>query len=460
MDIKLNYSNVLSDVVGEHGISEQELKDVSEKIAKAHGEILRKKSAGELGFTELPRKTNDVKKLKTFAKKLAGKFENFVVVGIGGSALGNIALQTALRHPYWNLLNKNKRKGWCKLFVPDNVDPELIKGLSEVINFKNTIFNVISKSGTTAEGLANYFVLRKILIQKVGKNYRKNIIITTDAGKGFLREHATKENIISFEVPGNVGGRFSVLSPVGVVSAAFTGINVEKLLSGADVMDKKCSSDNLFENPAAMFAAINYLLYQKGKKICVMFPYSNALYGISDWFRQLWAESLGKKTNNRGETVNIGPTPVKALGATDQHSQIQLYIEGPFDKIITFLSVSRYRTNVRIPKTGYKHYLEGHSLNELIKSEEDATRIALTKEKRPNLTIEIPKIDEENIGGLIYLLELATAYAGELFEINTFDQPGVELGKHLTYGLMGRSGFEERKKEIEEFKSRQTQRII
>jgi len=180
-------------------------------------------------------------------------------------------------------------------------------------------------------------------------------------------------------------------------------------------------------------------------------PYCQALKDVSDWFRQLWAESLGKRTNIKNEVVNIGPTPVKALGATDQHSQVQLYIEGSYDKVITFLSVEKYRSNVVIPSTKEKHYLEKHTLNELIKCEEEATRVALTKQMRPNCTITIPEVNEHTIGQIFYMLELATAYIGELFEINAFDQPGVELGKVLTYGLMGRSGFEKEKKEIEEF---------
>jgi len=259
-----------------------------------------------------------------------------------------------------------------------------------------------------------------------------------------------------------VGGRFSVLSPVGLLSAATAGIKIEQLLEGARQMDAICSDPqrDILDNPAAVFAAINFLLYRKNKPICVMLPYSNALYGIADWFRQLWAESLGKKNNIKGEKIFVGPTPIKAVGATDQHSQIQLYIEGPFDKIIVFLSVGKFRHSAPIPKVGYNHYLEGHSLNELIKSEEEATRMALTKENRPNITISIPEINEKNIGALLYLLELATAYAGELFEINAFDQPGVELGKQLTYGLMGRSGFEDKKKEVENFRSAHPQKIV
>jgi len=259
---------------------------------------------------------------------------------------------------------------------------------------------------------------------------------------------ADKEGILSFVVPSNVGGRFSVFSPVGLMSAAFTGINIEKLLSGAAEMDAKCSNDSLMKNPAALYAAIQYLFYWLKRPMSVMMPYSNALYGISDWYRQLWAESLGKKINRRGEIINVGPTPIKALGATDQHSQVQLYIEGPQDKIVTFLSVEQFDKTVKIP-TYDSHYLGGRSLNELLKAEEEATRMALTKENRPNLTVSLPKITPETIGQMIYMFELATAYAGELFDIDAFNQPGVELGKQLTYALMGRAGFEEKKAEIE-----------
>jgi len=446
--VKLNYANCLKAFVGQGGLDIEELKALETSVLKANESIQNMKRQGKLGFMELPYKETGVKNIKIAAKKAVKKFENFVVIGIGGSALGNIALQQALRHPFWNLLDKKARKGGLRLFVPDNIDPDLIAGLCDVIDVKKTLFNVISKSGSTAECLANYFVLKKILQNKVGKNYPRHIIITTDATKGYLREAALKEKIPSFEVPSNVGGRFSVLSPVGLVSAAFSGIDIEKLLFGARRMDEKCSTGEIFKNPAALYALIQYLYYWKGRPISVMMPYSNSLYGIADWYRQLWAESLGKKTNRKNNNVFVGPTPIKALGATDQHSQAQLYIEGPQDKVIAFLSVDKFAEKVKIPPYD-KHYLGGKSLNELIKAEEEATRLALTLEGRPNLTISMPEISEETVGQTLYLLELATAYAGELFDINAFDQPGVELGKQLTYALMGRPCFEDKKNEIE-----------
>lgn len=447
--IKLNYANCLKDIVGETGISLESLQALQPKIADAHASLLNQKKEGKRGFMELPYTADLAKQIKATYKKIGKNFDNFVVIGIGGSALGNIALQQSLRHPFWNLLEKKERKGGLRLFVPDNVDPDLIAGLLDVIDVNKTLFNVISKSGSTAECLANYFVLKKALEKKAGKKSGAHIIVTTDVAKGYLREEADKGKLINFVVPANVGGRFSVLSPVGLISAAFTGIDIEKLLAGAAEMDKRCATDQLMENPAALYAAIQYLFYWLKRPMSVMMPYSNSLYGIADWYRQLWAESLGKKVNRRGETVQVGPTPIKALGTTDQHSQVQLYIEGPQDKIITFLSVDQFNNTVKIPSYD-KHYLGGRTINELLKAEEEATRLALTQVGRPNLTISLPEVTPETIGQLLYVLELATAYAGELFDINAFDQPGVELGKQLTYALMGRAGFEDKKKEVED----------
>lgn len=451
--VRLNYANCLKDFVGESGISYEEITALQPKISDAHEAIKEQKKQGKLGFMELPGKVNLAKKIRYASKKLCSRFDNFVVIGIGGSALGNIALQQALRHPNWNLLSKKERHGYLRLFVTDNVDPDYISGLIDVLDVKKTLFNVISKSGSTAECMANYFILKKILQNKVSKKYNQHIIVTTDAVKGYLRETVVKENLLSFVVPSNVGGRFSVLSPVGLISAAFTGIDIEQLLNGASYMSRKCASEKLSENPAAMYAVIQYLYYWLKRPMSVMMPYSSSLYGIADWYRQLWAESLGKKTNCRQEVVNVGPTPVKALGATDQHSQVQLYIEGPHDKIINFISVDKFSKIVKIPSID-KHYLGGHTLNELIKSEEEATRMALTKAGRPNLTINLPVINAHTLGQVIYLLELATAYAGELFDIDAFNQPGVELGKQLTYALMGRAGFEEQLKEIQQEKAK------
>lgn len=446
--ITIDYTNCLDTVIKRDGISKSKLKSQQTALRQAQQEISRKKKAGQLGFMELPYKKEEAKEMIRLASKLKGKFENFVVLGIGGSALGNICLQNSLNHLYYNLLPKDKRRGFPRIFVLDNVDADMVKGLMDVIDVKKTLFNVITKSGTTSETMSQYFIFRRELEKRLGKKYSQNIIATTDIEKGYLRELANKEGYTTLIVPKNVGGRFSVLSPVGLLSAAFGGIDIEELLAGARDMDERCSTSVMSQNPAMIYAAIQYLMYKKGKTISVMMPYAQHLKELADWYAQLWAESLGKAVNNQGKRVNVGPTPVKTLGATDQHSQVQLYMEGPFDKVVTILSVEKLASTLTIPAYD-DHFLGGQTMNKLLLTEEKATALALAQNDRSNLTITMPEINEFIMGQLIYLFELATAYMGELLEINTFDQPGVELGKILTYALMGRKGFEDKRKEIE-----------
>ena len=446
--IEIDYTNCMNAALKNGGLTKNELQSMQLLLQNAQKEINRKKRVGMLGFMELPYKTAEAVEMKKLAAGLKKKFDNFVVLGIGGSALGNICLQNSLNHLYYNYLPKDKRGGYLRIFVLDNVDADLVTGLMDIIDVKKTLFNVITKSGTTSETMSQYFIFRKELEKRLGKNYRRNIIATTDAEKGYLRELVKKEKYLSLVVPKNVGGRFSVLSPVGLLSAAFGGIDIEKLLAGAQYMDKLCGTKVMTKNPAMMYAVIQFLMYGKGKNISVMMPYAQHLKDFADWYAQLWAESLGKAVDINGKRVNVGPTPVKTLGATDQHSQVQLYMEGPLDKVITILSVKNLEHKLMIPAYD-GHFLGGQTMNKLLLNEEKATALALAQNNRPNLTITLPVVDEFTMGQLIYLMELATAYMGELMEINAFDQPGVELGKVLTYALMGRKGYEDKRREIE-----------
>lgn len=373
-------------------------------------------------------------------------FDNLVVIGIGGSALGNIALQNTLRPLNWNNLSKNDRKGNLRIFIIDNVDPDYVSSILDSIDVKKTLFNVISKSGSTAEAMANYLVVRGI-IEAYGLSPRKHLLFTTDPKKGVLRKIAEEENILTLEIPENVGGRFSVLSPVGLLSAMAAGINIEELYDGAKNAYYRTIKENIWNNPAALIALIHFLYYQNGRNISVMMAYSNKLYYLADWYRQLWAESLGKAYSKDGEKINVGQTPVKALGAVDQHSQIQLYNEGPNDKIITFLKTETFDRDIKIPyihiNENYLNYLHGKSLSQLLNNELVGTETALAENGKPSLRITFPKINEFNVGEFIMYYELATTIAGDLFNVNPFDQPGVELGKKITYALMGRNGFEE-----------------
>jgi glucose-6-phosphate isomerase len=238
-----------------------------------------------------------------------------------------------------------------------------------------------------------------------------------------------------------------------LISASLAGIPIKELLTGAAKMAKICDLDDLAKNPAFIYAAIHFLYMGRRKNISVMMPYSNKLRLLADWYGQLWAESLGKRYDVDKNIIEVGQTPVKALGATDQHSQIQLYIEGPNDKIITFLEVAKFKNNDTL-KNHFEYipefnYLEGKTLGELLNAEKKATELALSNNKRPNLTIKFSEVSAENIGAFFFLLQAATAFSGGLLNINAFDQPGVEEGKIATYALMGRDGYEQKKKDIE-----------
>jgi glucose-6-phosphate isomerase len=297
-------------------------------------------------------------------------------------------------------------------------------------------------------------IIKDLLESKLGKEEaKKRIVCTTDKEKGNLIVIAKQEGYKTFIIPSGVGGRFSELSPVGLLAAAFCGIDIAGLLEGAAAMENKCKEAGFKNNPAYIYAILHYIGMMRGKNISVVMPYADSLKFISDWYAQLWAESLGKKYDLSGKVVNVGQTPVKALGVTDQHSQVQLYTEGPFDKIMVLIGVDKYRETITIPKL-YEDmpslgFLGGVTHNQLIQTEQAATEYALTVSGKMNMTITLPKVTPQTLGFLLHFFEIATAFAGELMEIDAFDQPGVEEGKNATYALFGRPGYEDKKKELD-----------
>ncbi len=385
--------------------------------------------------------------VKEYAAMVQGRFDNILVLGIGGSALGGIAVTEALLKPYWNLLSEEQRNGLPRIFFLDNIDPDTIVGLLNILDLKKTLVNVITKSGSTAETMSQFMIVKNILEKELGDEYRYNIVSTTDKKTGILRQISEQEGYKTFVVPDDVGGRFSVFSAVGLLPFALVGIDIDEIMNGIKDMDLALKNTDIFENIAAQNALIHYLMdTKKGKNLSVLMPYSSRLKYVSDWYVQLWAESLGKNKDKNGNDVHIGPTPIKALGATDQHSQIQLYNEGPNDKVINFIRVAEFDNTLEIPNifeyTGIG-YLGGKTINQLINAEADSTRVALSDYNRPTVTITLEKVDGYNVAQLLYMFEVQTAIAGELYNIDTFNQPGVEQAKNYTYALMGRVGYEE-----------------
>lgn len=449
--ITFDFSNTLEQNIGkEHGITHHELSGLEDKLTEIKEKLQAKKGSDKITYINLPFFDANLKNVEKFGDEIRSTYDALVVVGIGGSALGPLAIFKALKHPYHNDLPTEKRDAPA-FYVLDNVDPEQVEQLFDVINPAKTAFIVITKSGGTAETIANFMAVVGYAESR-GVDIRDQLYFVTDPSKGKLRQLSKDWKVPVLDIPEGVGGRFSVLTPVGLLPSAALGVNVQEMILGAKEFSAFSFSQPVLESPAFLFAAVHYLGMKRGKPIHVMFPYANSLYPIADWFRQLWAESLGKKVDNQGNIVHIGPTPVKALGTTDQHSQVQLYVEGPNDKIYTFLKVGNFRKEGsitgKLPYSDFS-YLEGASLQTLINAEELATEITLTENNRPNLTVEFDQINAYNIGAYFYMLELATEIMGELFNINAFDQPGVEHGKIATYALMGREGFEKQKSDIE-----------
>ncbi len=456
--ISLDYRNIDQSVIGcENGLNiKEEFLNYKDRITSIIANLnKRKDKPGQwLQWLNLGYSEETLWYVKEYASMVQGRFDNILVLGIGGSALGGLAVTEALLKPYWNLLSPEQRNGLPRIFFLDNIDPDTMTGLLDILDLSKTLVNVITKSGSTAETMSQFMIVKDRLEKELGDNYRYNVVATTDKKTGILRQIAEQEGYKTFVVPDDVGGRFSVFSSVGLLPFALVGIDIDEITNGIKDMDLALKNTDINENIAAQNALIHYLMdTQKGKNMSVMMPYSSRLKYVSDWFAQLWAESLGKNKDKEGNDVCVGPTPIKALGATDQHSQIQLYNEGPNNKVINFIRVKEFDNNLEIPPifeyTGIG-YLGGKTINQLLNAEADSTKVVLSDFQRPNVTITLEKVDGYNVAQLLYMLEVQTAIAGELYNIDAFNQPGVEQAKNYTYALMGRAGYEESAQTIKE----------
>lgn len=459
--LRIDYRNMLKDKVGRHGVTPAELGKLGKRAYRHLQEIKEERATGLHPFLDLPYQKDVADKIKGIAEGLRAWVKDFVVLGIGGSALGNAALHQALNPvSYWYGVNppilpleKEGGRNFPRIHVIDTIDPDLFARLLELLDLRQTFFNIISKSGATVETVAQFLIVRERLKNSLGRDYPRHILTTTDPEDGALRRVAEREGYGQLFIPKGVGGRYSVLSPIGLLSAAVSGINIDELLEGAAEMDKSALGgqwETVEENLPMLGACLQYLSYRKGRHISVIMPYSSALEAVGEWFCQLWAESLGKRFSIKGKVIHCGPTPVRALGPTDQHSQLQLYLEGPFDKVITFLAVDRFKSEIEIPQSPEAdfQYLSGHTLAGLLEAERKGTELALADAGRPNYTIYLPELSAFHVGGLLYMFQVQTALAGQLLGINAFDQPGVEAIKANTFAILGGKGYQKRRKEI------------
>ncbi len=443
--LSYDFTNLNEAVVGSvAGLASTPTEEQRTAVASAVREMLELRDPENPSFLDLPEQ--DVTHILERARRDRARFTDMVVLGIGGSSLGTRAVYRALRRPFTHapLHGSGEATPALRLHFIENVDGVEVNDLLSMLSLRQTLFNVVTKSGNTIETLSLFSIVRTRLIAELGEaEYLDHIVFTTDPERGPLRALARKEGIASFDVPPAVGGRFSVLSAVGLYPLACAGIDIVELLKGAATVRDGASDTNLEDNAAALFAHHQHALYEKGMRQVVLMPYCRQLQDVSFWFVQLWAESLGKRRRKEdGTLLEVGPTPIAALGVTDQHSQLQLYMEGPCERSVVFVDVEHYGDDVVVPSVkgviDSMAHIGGRPLDEIRRAELEGVREGLAESERPTATLRLPKLSAESIGGLLMFLECATAIAGGLFGIDPYNQPGVELGKRYAHGLLGR----------------------
>jgi len=423
----------------EGGLARSRLSDLEPELVTAQRELMTRRTR-DVGFYDAPSKKGVARAIMTEVTRLRALADDLILLGIGGSSLGGQALSTALA-------GTSERD--VRVHFVDNIDPDSLALLIGHLDPARTAVAAVTKSGSTVETLAQLLIVRRWLRASLGLGEaRSRMTFVTDPKAGLLRELAQSEGIRAFEIPPEIGGRYSVLTPAGLLPAAFLGIDIAKVLAGASAMVKRVTQDDVTSNPACLLAAGAVLAQRElGRNSIVMMPYSDALRVTTSWFVELWAESLGKRFDRAGKEVRAGQTPIGALGVTDQHAQLQLFVEGPRDKVVTLIAVNKARAPMPIPDELPEHeevrYLHGRDLGELFAAERRGTRAALLDAGVPVIDVALPRIDEGTLGGFLLLCEAACACAGMLMGINPFDQPGVEAGKRMTMGLLGRAGYEQ-----------------
>ena len=428
----LDITNALSEEIGGDGIGPAELTEALSRSSDYYSKLIE----APFPFMTLPSMRFQFDEMKHLASKVGEMgIANLVILGIGGSSLGTQTIFDALLHPFHNH-EERFREGRPRYFILDNIDPHKMCSIIETVlpDIDKTVLVVISKSGETPETISQFMVFKELM--EGSPDYRDRVVLITDRDRGILNKIAAREGYRVLNVPDGVGGRFSVLTPVGLFPSLLMGINIDRMSSGAEGMAAHIARFDGEENMAFVLAAILYLMDVGKKNIHVLMPYCERLCGFADWFRQLEAESLGKKGH--------GPTPTKSMGVTDQHSQLQLYVDGPKDKcIVLFYSATQ---GVPIPASfdylDDVEYLAGKDMKSLFFAEFQGTRLSLAKAKTPNISLLLDDVNDYSLGALFYLFEMVTVLMGHLIGVNTFDQPGVEQGKIYTKAMMGKKGLE------------------
>ena len=431
-------------------ISEEEISMMKKQTLDAKELLVSKTGAGNdfLGWIDLPVNydKDEFKRIKEAAAKIQNDSEVLLVIGIGGSYLGARAAIEFLRHSFYNVIDKSVRKTPEIYFVGNSISSTYIKHLMDVVGDRDFSINMISKSGTTTEPAIAFRIFKDLLEKKYGKEEAsKRIYATTDSSKGALRKLADEEGYETFIIPDDVGGRFSVLTPVGLLPIACAGLDIDAMMQGAADACEEFKSSDLKTNDSYQYAVVRNVLHRKGKDIELLVNYEPQLHYVGEWWKQLYGESEGKD--------NKGIFPAAVDFSTDLHSMGQYIQEGKRILFETVLNVENAKREITIDEVDVDldglNYLAGKTVDFVNKKAFQGTLLAHTDGNVPNLIVNIPKLDEYNFGYLVYFFEKACALRGYILGVNPFDQPGVEAYKKNMFALLGKPGFEKEKEELE-----------
>lgn len=450
MTVRLDVNGMMSEAIGDRGLTREEVEALAPRAADCVRSLQARRDSGQFVFHERAEGASSLKDITRLATDVRDQADAFVILAMGSAAPGIKAVLEALGD------------GKIPARVVDNVDPSRFGRLLDGLDLTRTVFNVISKSGHTADTIAQFLIARNRLLRLLGAvDYKERVVITTDVEAGGLRQIVNDEGFRDVAMPEGLIGRFSPLSAVGLFPAAVAGVAIDELLAGAAWMERRTQSTDPWENPALVLGGLLYLaVAERGKSIIAMVPYSDRLGLLGAWFRQLWGESVSGRTTNGAVTK-----PVAAVGATDPHGFLQLSLEGPRNEVVLFVRVEDHGREIEVP-SGYTDleevgYLGGLGLGALLNIEQRAMELTLEKQQRLAMTVTLPQLNAFTLGQLLYLLEAATVFAASLYGVDAFDRPQLEMGEQLLYGLAGRKGWEDRRVEVEQWlAAKRTQYIL
>lgn len=457
MAVKLDFNYMLADCIGSgSGLDPDAVWRLQGRINEVHRQIGERsgKGADFLGFLDLPYQSDEsLAAIQLAADRIASRGDSHVVLGIGGSYLGARAVIEALLNPYRNEQSRSERNGRPRIYYEGNgIDADLLNALLATLPTQEPgsverafTVNVISKSGTTLETAVAFRIMQQRLKQVYGQSHADYVIATTDASKGKLRAIADQEKYPTFSIPDDVGGRFSVLTPVGLLPAAVAGVDIVELVAGARYMAEKSKGSDLRANLPYLYAVLQYLSSEAGRPVSIMATWSKRLEFFTYWYDQLCAESLGKD--------GMGRIPVATVNTRDLHSRGQEIQDGPRTQVVTNLVVERPDQDLLVPDVANDpdglNYLAGKPFSGMVMGAMQGTAYAYAKAGRPSMNLLFPQLNAFTLGQLIYLFELSTLAEGYLMDINPLDQPGVEEYKKFMFGNLGRADMANYKEEFE-----------